>query len=63
MGSRGFSSIEAPPGYAYEFQPVISRPEDEILSQLADLLVYLIAIKCASPPIETVLSLAYLSAI
>ena len=41
--ARGFSDIEAPPGYVYEFEPVIAKPEDEILLQLADLTVYLIA--------------------
>jgi len=40
---RGFSSIEAPAGHVYEFKPLIMKPEDEILLQLADLVVYLIA--------------------
>lgn len=41
--ARGFSSVEAPPGYVYEFEPIVLKPEDEILLQLADLVVYLIA--------------------
>jgi hypothetical protein len=41
--ARGFSDIEAPPGHVYEFTPVIAAPESDILLQLADVVVYLIA--------------------
>jgi len=41
--ARGFSSIEAPPGYVYEFDPIIQKSSEEILLQLADIMVYAIA--------------------
>jgi len=41
--ARGFSDIEAPSGYVYEFEPLIQEPSKEILLQLADTAVYMIA--------------------
>jgi hypothetical protein len=41
--AQGFSDIDAPSGHVYEFEPVILKPEDEVLLQLADVMVYLIA--------------------
>jgi len=41
--ARGFSDIGAPSGYVYEFVLIIEEPSEEILLQLADIIVYMIA--------------------
>ncbi len=41
--ARGFSNIDAPAGLVYEFDPPIGEPKEEILLQLADVMVYVIA--------------------
>lgn len=41
--TRGFSAIGAPSGYVYEFDPLIQDPTEEVLLQLADAVVYMIA--------------------
>jgi hypothetical protein len=41
--ARGFFSVDAPSDRVYELEPEIGAPDEEVLLQLADLVVYLIA--------------------
>jgi hypothetical protein len=41
--ANGFSSIGAPEGYTYKFDPIIKSNSDDILLQFADIIVYSIS--------------------